>query len=200
MTDEVFAWDSASNNRLLTSGRGSLIVNSISAARAAEQQDQELASNIALAQAPIGPAGNQPRSIGVLGSYVIWKFSIHIDLAKQFLVDLALSYREAFLQSVFYNLPAFPGVVPELSDLVRKDQVARPSDKYSLLGDAASWSANVGSPGTLNAAVDEIFNASVLARMFSAAARGERSPADAVAAAEAQMRPIFEKWRERGQI
>jgi multiple sugar transport system substrate-binding protein len=200
MTDEVFAWDSASNNRLLTSGRGSLIVNSISAARAAEQQDQELASNIALAQAPIGPAGNQPRSIGVLGSYVIWKFSIHIDLAKQFLVDLALSYREAFLQSVFYNLPAFPGVVPELSDLVQKDQVARPSDKYSLLGDAASWSANVGSPGTLNAAVDEIFNASVLARMFSAAARGERSPADAVAAAEAQMRPIFEKWRERGKI
>jgi hypothetical protein len=52
----------------------------------------------------------------------------------------------------------------------------------------------------LNAAVDEVSNAFVVPRMFSAAARGHMSPADAVAAAEAEMRPIFAKWRERGKI
>lgn len=32
------------------------------------------------------------------------------------------------------------------------------------------------------------------------AARGEMTAEDAVAAAESQMQPIFQKWRERGKI
>lgn len=200
MTDEVFGWDASSNNRLLTSGRGSLILNTVSAMRAAEQQDPELASKIALAPVPTGSAGDRPRSTHALGSYVIWKFSPNIDLAKQFLVDLSLSYRDAFTQSGFFNLPAFPGAVPDLADLVAKDSAARPQNKYAVLADAAGWSTNVGSPGPFNAAVDEVFNTFIISKMFSAAARGEKSPGDAVAAAEAEMRPIFEKWRERGKI
>jgi multiple sugar transport system substrate-binding protein len=200
MTDEVFAWDAASNNRLLTSGRGSLILNAISAVRAVEQQDPELASKIGLGPVPIGSAGDQPRSTHALGSYVIWNFSPNIELAKQFLVDLSVGYRDAFLQSGFFNLPAFPGAVPDLADLVAKDAAARPPDKYALLAGAAGWSTNVGSPGPFNAAVDEVVNLFILSKMFSAAARGEKSPADAVADAEAEMRPIFEKWRERGKI
>ena len=200
MTDEVFAWDRASNNRLLTSGRGSLILNAVSAVRAAEQQDSELASKIALAPAPVGPAGDQPRCTYVVGSYVIWKFSPNADLAKQFLVDLSLSYREALQRSGFQNLPVFPGSVPDLADVLANDPVARPREKYALLATADTWATNLGSPGTLNAAVDEVVNLSLLSRMFSAAARGEKSPADAVAAAEAEMRPIFAKWRERGKI
>jgi multiple sugar transport system substrate-binding protein len=200
MTDEVFAWDASSNNRLLTSGRGSLIFNSVSAVRAAEQQNPELASKIALAPVPIGSAGDRPRSTHPLGSYVIWKFSPNIELAKQFLVDLSLAYRDAFLQSGFFNLPAFPGAVPDLADLVAKDPAARPQNKYAVLGGAVDWSTNVGSPGHFNAAVDEVFNLSLLSKMFSAVARGEVSPVDAVAAAEAEMRPIFAKWRERGKI
>ena len=200
MTDEVFAWDGASNNRLLTSGRGSLILNAVSAVRAVEQQDPELASRIALASVPVGPSGDQPRCTNVMGVYVIWKFSPNADLAKQFLVDLSLSYRDAFLRSKFYNLPPFPGAVPDLGDLVGEDPAARPPDKYSLLAEATSWTTNVGSPGTSNAAIDEVFNLSVLSKMFSAAARGELSAEDAVAAAEAEMRPIFDKWRERGKI
>jgi multiple sugar transport system substrate-binding protein len=200
MTDEVFVWDGASNNRVLTSGRGSLILNAISALRAAEQQDPDLASRIALAPAPIGPSGNLPRCTYAVGNYVIWKFSRNADLAKQFLVDLSLGYRDALVQSGFQNLPAFPGAVPDLTDVVSKDPVARPPGKYALLAGATSWSTNIGSPGTFNAAVDEVFNLTLLPKMASAAARGEKSPADAVADAEAEMRPIFAKWRERGKI
>jgi len=135
-----------------------------------------------------------------LGSYVIWKFTPQPDLAKQFLVDLTFASRDAFLRSSFYNLPAFPGAVPDLADVVATDPMARPAKKYALLADAASWSTNIGSPGAFNAAIDEVINSFVLSKMFSAAARGEKSPADAVAAAEAEMRPIFEQWRERGKI
>ncbi|MGH9011290.1 MAG: ABC transporter substrate-binding protein [Acidimicrobiia bacterium] len=200
MTDEVFSWDSSSNNRLLTSGRGSMILNAVSALRAVEQQDTGLAAKIALAPVPVGSAGNQPRCVYVLGSYVIWKFSPNVELAKQFLIDLALSSREAFVESGFYNLPAFVGAVPDVAQLVTKDAVAQPPGKYGLLADAVSWSTNIGSPGHFNAAIDEIQNLFLLSKMFSAAARGEKSPAEAVAAAEAEMRPIFEKWRERGKI
>src|SRR5687767_14406358 len=155
MTDEVFAWDASSNNRLLTSGRGSLVLNAISAVRAVEQQDSELASKVALSPVPIGSAGDRPRGTYLVGSYVIWRFSPNIELAKQFLVDLSLAYRDAFQQSGFYNLPAFPGAIPDLSALVAKDPTARPQDKYAVLADATRWSTNAGSPGPLNAAVDE---------------------------------------------
>lgn len=200
MTDEVFAWDASSNNRLLTSGNGSLILNAISAARAAEQQDPELASRIALAPAPIGPSGNQPRCTYVVGSYVIWEFTPYPDLAKQFLVDLSLSYRDAFLHSALYNLPAFPGAVQDLADLATKDPIARPPEKYALLAKAVDWTTNLGSPGHFNAAIDEVIHGVHLSKMFSAAARRQMSAADAVAAAEAGMRPIFDKWRARGKI
>jgi multiple sugar transport system substrate-binding protein len=200
MTDEVFAWDGSSNNRLLTTGKGSLILNAVSALRAAEQQDPELGSRIALAAAPLGPAGNQPRGTYAVGSYVIWKFSEHPDLAKQFLIDLSLSSRDAFLRSGFYNLPVFLGGLPDLATLVADDQVAKPPGKYALLADAASWSTNVGNPGAFNAAIDDVFNQFLLSKMFSTAARGEMTAAEAVAAAEGEMRPIFDKWRERGKI
>jgi multiple sugar transport system substrate-binding protein len=200
MTEEVFAWDGASNNRLLTSGRGSLILNAVSALRAAEQQDPGLAAKVALAPAPVGPTGNQPRCTYAVGSYVIWKFSPRVELAKQFLVDFTLAYRDAFIQSGFYNLPAFPGAVSDLNALVGNDPSARPPDKYALLADAATWSTNAGSPGYLNAAIDEVFNQFILSKMFSSAARGEMSPAEAVATAEAEMRPVFDKWRDRGKL
>jgi len=200
MTDEVLAWDPSSNNRLLTSGRGSLIINTVSAVRAAEQQDPELASKIALAPIPIGSAGARPRGAHALGSYVIWKFSPNVELAKQFLVDLSLACRDACVQSGFFNLPAFPGAIPDLAELVAKDPLAHPQNKYALLGNAVDWSTNVGNPGYFNAAIDEVFNLFILSKMFSTAARGEKSAAEAVAAAEAEMKPIFAKWRERGKI
>jgi multiple sugar transport system substrate-binding protein len=200
MTDDVFNWDTASNNRLLTSGRGSLIVNAISAVRAAEQQDPALAADIALAPLPIGPAGDVPRSERIVSCYVIWKFAEHQDLARQFLVDYVVASRETFVRSGFYNMPSFPAAVPDLTELVAKDPQAQPPDKYALLAGATSWMTNIGAPGSLNAAVDETFSRFILPRMFAAAARGEKTAEEAVADAEAEIKPIFEKWRERGKI
>jgi multiple sugar transport system substrate-binding protein len=198
MTDEVFAWDGASDNRYLASGRASLTIDAISAIRAAEKQDPGLASQIALAPIPAGPTARLSPP-AVMSVYVIWRFSSNEELAKQFLVDLALTHRESFLRSEFFNLPAFPGAVPDLGVLVANDAGAQPG-KYALLADATRWSTNLGHPGHTNAAVDEVVNQYLIPEMFASAARGEVSAAEAVERAEAQMASIFAKWRERGKI
>ena len=46
----------------------------------------------------------------------------------------------------------------------------------------------------------EVFNQFLVANMFVAAARGEMTAEASVAAAEAQIKAIFEKWRGRGKI
>ncbi|MGH8973825.1 MAG: ABC transporter substrate-binding protein [Acidimicrobiia bacterium] len=199
MTDEVFAWNGASNNRFLATGKGSLIFNPISAVRAVEEQDPALARQIALAPFPAGPV----QRLGphyVAGIYVIWKFSRNKEVAKQFLVDLAVNSREAFVRSQLYNLPAFPAAVGDLGQLVAGDARAQPPEKYALLAEAAQWSTNVGHPGHMNSGVAEVFDQVLIPKMFAAAARGEMSAEEAVRAAGGQIEAIFEKWRERGMV
>ncbi|MGH3118200.1 MAG: ABC transporter substrate-binding protein [Gaiellales bacterium] len=201
MTDEVLIWDPSSNNRFLASGKGSMILNAVSALRAAESQDPALARQILLAPTPTAHSGlERPRGVYVTAVNVIWRFSKNQEVAKQFLVDLALDYREAFIRSRFYNFPAFPGVVPDLGELVARDPGADPSGKYAFLGDVVTSSTNIGHPGHANAAVEEVMNQFIIQKMFAAAGRGDMSAEEAVKAAEAQIKPIFEKWREQGKI
>jgi multiple sugar transport system substrate-binding protein len=199
MTDEVLAWEAASNNRFLASGKGSLIQNPVSALRAIEKQDADLAGRVRFAPVPAGPAQRLGAS-SFAGVYVIWTFARNQEAAKRFLVDLARGYREAFVRSEWYNLPAFPGAVPDLAEVMASDPAGQPKDKYALLAQGAEWSTNVGYPGYAHGAVDELFNQHLIPRMFAAAATGELTPADAVAAAEAGIKPIFDRWREMGKI
>ena len=192
MTEEVLTWDASANNRYLAGGRGSLIINAISALRAIETQDPALASRIELLPTPAGAAGRH--GVYVTGTYVIWKFARNQEAAKQFLVDLALDSRATFEKSRFYNLPSFPGAVPDAGDLIARDP------KYTLLADAASWSTNLGHPGYANAAIDEALIKFIVPDMFAAAARGTLSADEAVRQAEAQLQPIFDRWRERGKV
>jgi multiple sugar transport system substrate-binding protein len=198
MSDDVLGWDAASDNRFLASGMGSLIVDPIGAIRAIERQNSELAGRVVLAPLPAGPAGRLGPD-PVIG-YVIWKFSPNQDLAKSFLVDLALNNRETFVRSEYYSFPAFPGAVPDLADLVAKDVRAHPPGKYAVLADAPRWTTNLGHPGYTNAAVDEVFRQFIIPKMFAAAARGEMTAGEAVKAAEDKIKPIFDKWRERGKV
>jgi hypothetical protein len=135
-----------------------------------------------------------------VNALVIWRFAQNQEAARRFLVDLALQYREAFLRSRFYNLPSFPGAVPDLATIVANDPTAKPVDKYSVLADAESWSRNIGHPGHSTAAAMDAFNQFIIPKMFAVAAKGQMTAEEAVKAAEAEMQPIFDKWRERGKI
>ncbi len=75
-----------------------------------------------------------------------------------------------------------------------------PPDKLAVLKDSVSWSTNVGHRGPANTAIGEVFATFIIPNMMAKAARGELSPKDAVADAEAQIKPIFDKWRARGLI
>jgi multiple sugar transport system substrate-binding protein len=83
MEDEVLAWDDASNNRFILSGKGSWIHNPISPYNAALAKDMPIAKDINHHITPAGPAGrhNAP-PIQALG---IWKFARNPEGAKEFL-------------------------------------------------------------------------------------------------------------------
>jgi multiple sugar transport system substrate-binding protein len=198
MTNEVFSWDASSNNRFYVAGKGSLILNAISAVRTCETDAPDIADQTLLAPIPEGPNGRQGLE-HVLGVYIIWKFAKNQDAAKRFLVDLAVNYKEAFVNSKFYNFPSFPAAVPNIDQLVAKDDVAKPPDKYAILATFKDFSYNVGYPGYTNPAVDEVFSTFLIPQMYAEAARGADAQ-EAVDKAEQQINAIYDKWRGQGKI
>jgi multiple sugar transport system substrate-binding protein len=196
MTPEVFTWDPASNNRFLISGKGSYILNAISALRTAEKTNPDIAKNLFLWKTPQGPVRRQGLE-HVIGVYVIWKFAEQKDLAKQFLLDLIDNFEAAFVASEFYDFPTFAKAVPDLNDHIAKDPVSDPPDKLKILQTGLEWATNVGFPGYSTAPIDEAFNTFVIPTMMAKAARDEMSPENAVKAAEKEMKRIFEKWAKR---
>lgn len=83
MTDEVLAWDDASNNRFMLSGKGSWIHNPISPYNAALVKKMDIAKDINHHPTPAGPVGrhNAPPIV----SLGLWKFGRNPDGAKEFL-------------------------------------------------------------------------------------------------------------------
>ena len=196
MTPEVFTWDPSSNNRMILSGRGSFILNAISVTRTAEKENPDIARKIGLVPALAGPV-RRLTCEHVMNCYVVWKFAENVDAAKQFLIDLADNLPSVFTESEFYNLPCFPTTIPDLSDRLAADPKADPPGKYRVLATAVDWSTNVGFPGFATPAIDEIFNTYLLPTLFARVARDEVSPEDALTAAEAQARRVFDRWERQ---
>ena len=199
MTPEVLAWEPSSNNRFMLSGKGSLALNAISITRTGENKKIAVVDNIWLARAAKGPV----RAIGlehVMDVYVIWKFAKNIEGAKQFLIDYISNFKQAFIESEFYNFPCFPDTVPDLQKQIAHDSKAKPPTKYKVLEDVLDWATNVGYPGYANAAIDEVFSTWVVNTMFAEAASGARSPEDALAKAHKKCQGIWKKWKAKGMI
>lgn len=200
MTDEVFAWDAASNNEGLISGQLSYILNSISAYRTSQEANPEVAEDTFFSAALSGPAAQLVAS-HVMYNWIIPDFSGNVDAAKEFLLHYTLNYESAAWHSKLYDFPAWDGLVPKLGDWVADDPFgSQPSDKLSVLSDALDWSTNVGHPGPANPAVGQVFGESIIPVMFAEAARGQKSPEQAISDAEAQIQAIFGDWRERGLV
>jgi multiple sugar transport system substrate-binding protein len=132
--------------------------------------------------------------------YSIWNFAENIEGAKKFLVDYVANFDQAFSASEFYNFPCFPDTVPDLGDQLSHDARAYPPDKYKVLEDVQDWATNIGYPGFVNAGISEVFGAWIIPQMFRQAATGEKSPEDALDAADKKVQAIFSKWRARGVL
>lgn len=154
MTPEVLSWDDSSNNRLLASGRGSWIHNSISAYRSIERQNKELADKIGVQLSPKGPATRLSFANGL--AYGVTKFSKNQDVAKAYLETLTDSFKEAFRASAGYNNPFLKefaeGPLPILSE----------DPKLKVLEKSPEYHVTVGYPGSLTPAADEVYQQFVM--------------------------------------
>jgi multiple sugar transport system substrate-binding protein len=197
----VFDWNVTSNNQFVLSGRGSLIVNAISAIRRADDLGMPFARELWIWPVPHGPRGRlgpgQYTSV-----YSVWNFARNREAAERFVADLCLASSEATPAADFFNFPSFPGAHPdkEIYKAAAADRRA-PKGKYSILTTVASrYTANAGYPGHTNAAVQETLDRFLIPQMFARVAQGRMTAADSVRATAAQMRPIWRKWRGVGRI
>lgn len=200
MTDEVFAWNAASNNQGLIAGELSYILNSISGFRTAQESNPDVANDVRFTPALEGPRANLVAS-HVMYSWIVPEHAGNVDAAKELLLHYTENFGQATDTSKLYDFPAFADRAPKLGDWLDKDPYGgRPADLLAVLKDATDWSTNIGHPGPMNTAEGEVFATFVIPNMFAMAARGERSPQQAVAEAEAQAKRIFEKWKKRGLV
>jgi multiple sugar transport system substrate-binding protein len=200
MTQEVFAWNPASNNQGLIAGKMSYILNSISAFRTMQGINPTAANDVSFVRALKGPKQGLAAQ-HVMYNYIVPKFAKNVDAAKEFLLHYTRNWARVTWESELYDFPAFPKRVPKLNAWLDKDPFgAEPANKLAVLKDALDWSVNVGYRGYANAAVGEVFGTFILPNMLARAARGKASPQQAVATAEAQIKPIFDKWRKKGLI
>ena len=103
-----------------------------------------------------------------------------------------------------YDFPAYPKTVPQLDQkggwIDHDPWGSNPPDKLSVLRDALNWTAWPGYPGYANPAISEVYNTFLLSTMMAQAARGEKSPEQAVKDTTAQVEQIVQKWKDRGYI
>ena len=205
-TSEVFSWNAASNNQGLVAGSLSYILNSISAYRTAQASKPDVAKDIFFAKPLSGPGPKALASEHVIQTYVIPKFSKSQDTAKEFLLYLADHASDFVYQSKLYEFPVNPTTNAQDklygsggwldSDPYQSDPVT----KLQVLKDATTWSVNVGYPGPASPAIGEIFDKNILPSMMAAAAKGDKTPKQAVADAETQIKAIFANWRQKGLV
>jgi ABC-type glycerol-3-phosphate transport system substrate-binding protein len=203
MSDEVFAWDSASNNEAWVAGEVSYILNSISAWRSSQLTDPSIANDTFFVPALQGPQDARAAQ-HVMYNYIVPKHAGNPDAAKEFLLHLTDNWALVTYHSQLYDFPSWPSLSPDLPDWLQKDPFgAKPADKLAFLGgveQAAEWSASIGHPGPSSPAIGEVLGTYIIPNMFATVARGEASPEDAVRTAHQECERVFARWRQRDLI
>jgi len=197
----IFAWNPASNNQYLYSGTASLILNAISATRTPEQLHLPFSDSLYIWPIPAGPHGRLGLE-HLMGCWNIWKFSQNKENAMKFLVDLLKAGKQATIQSQLYNFPTFAKTFPfeQIRQLAAKDP-NKPHGKYTVLTTIAErYTHNIGFPGTMNPAMDEVFSTFLIPQMFAQVSQGKMSAAQSVASIKSQVNAIYKKWEARGAV
>ena len=204
MTPEVFGWNAASNNQLLVAGQASYILNSISAYRAAQDQNPDVAKDIYFTGPLAGPNGTALANGHAVYNAMVPNYSKNQDTAKEFLLYLVDNYKTKTQESKLYDFPGFPSIAPELFAeggwLDADPYGSDPADKLKVLKGANDFTTNIGHPGPANAVMGSVFGEFVLPNMLARVARGEQSAQDSVAQAEQQINAYFEQWSAEGLV
>ena len=202
MTEEVFAWNPASNNEGLVAGQLSYILNSISAWRTAQESIPDIAKDIFFVPALEGPKA-QIAAQHVMYNWIAPKFSTNTDAAQEFLLHYTANLAQVAYESKLYDFPAYPDQVPQLDAWLDEDPFAIEGDdatKLQPLKTALDWATNLGHPGPANPAIGEINGTFVLPNMLARVARGKQEAEQSVEQAHQECEQIFSKWRSEGLV
>ena len=207
LTPEVFAWNAASNNQAFISGQASYIQNSISFYRTAQRTNPKVTEDTGFSPGLKGPTGQVHQTSHVWLIYTLPKYVTDKQqtlAAKKFLLDLTANASWGTYESELYDFPAYSKAVPQLwakgGWLDRDPFGSMPPNKLDVLRNAVEWTAWPGYPGYANPAVSEVYNTHLLSTMMSQAARGQKTPAEAVKATAAQIGNIVTKWKTKGYV
>jgi multiple sugar transport system substrate-binding protein len=204
MTPEVFGWNAASNNQLLVAGQASYILNSISAYRAAMEQNPEVGKDIYFTYPLVGPNGTALANGHAVYNAMIPNYSPNQDTAREFILHLVNNYEAKTRESLLYDFPGFPSIAPDLladGGWLDVDPFGSdPVDKLNVLKTANDYTTNIGHPGPANAVLGSVFGEFVLPNMFARVARGEQTAAESAAEAEGQITTFFEQWAAEGLV
>jgi ABC-type glycerol-3-phosphate transport system substrate-binding protein len=109
LPNDVFAYDDASNNKWLVSGKGALIMNPPSAWAVAKRDAPNIAADCWTFATPAGPKGRF--SPGLPFNWGIWNFSPNASAAKSLLLHLSRreSIEKLVAASSGYDIPAYEG-------------------------------------------------------------------------------------------
>ena len=107
MPPDIPAWDDASNNKWLISGRGALIMNPPSAWAVAKRDAPQIAEQLWTHGFPVGPKGRYAPFLPYF--WGIWSFSKNKSAAKSLLLHLSqpAAVEKMVVASGGYDLPAF---------------------------------------------------------------------------------------------
>ncbi|MPZ70325.1 MAG: extracellular solute-binding protein, partial [Actinobacteria bacterium] len=178
MTEEVFAWNPASNNEGLIAGELSYILNSISAWRTAQENIPDIAKDIFFVPALEGPKAALAAQ-HVMYNWISPKFSTNVDAAHEFLLHYTANLPVVAYESKLYDFPGYPELVPDLNEWLDDDPFALEGDdvtKLEPLKTAVDWAVNLGYPGPANPAIGEINGTFLLPNMLARVARGQQEP------------------------
>jgi len=165
MTPEVFSWDDASDNRFLASGVGSWIHDAISAFLTTKDTNPKVFEHTYVLDEAAGPGGLK-LNVGEPNVWAIWKFSKNAAAAKDFIMAISESQKEAMTASRGYNMPF-------LRDQYKKPMPMLGNDsKLAALQEQDKITAFFGHPGPMSPAAQEVLTTFIIPDMFTKVARG----------------------------
>jgi multiple sugar transport system substrate-binding protein len=195
---QVMAWDDASNNRCITSGKCSIILNPISAYRAAVRNKTKTkkldGTQILVADyldhfiPPKGPGGRHmycyPLGIGIMSwakDKGLAKDLIRFHFQKE-------NFNDFIQASLGYNQPLLKAFADH--------PVWGSNPKYSFAPKIGQYSHSQGWPGLPTKESQVVGQLYIIPDMFAFAATGKKTPKEAIAWAENEIRDIFAGKKE----
>ena len=200
-TSAVFSWKPESNNQFILGGRGSLVMNAISAVRRAEDLGMPFSKDLWLWPVPHGPRGGSAsastRASTRSGS------SRRTETPPSVSSPICASRRATRSQhracSTSRPFPARRHGARSTRPPPRISGCRRASTRSSRRS-PSKYTRNAGYPGHFNAAVQEVLETYLVPRMFAQVSQGRMTAAESVRATAAEATRIWKKWRKAGKI